>query len=90
MLSCLAPANGGHYSANYNLRTNDEANNVVCARISCDIQATAENDCSVLLNDLMDINNKSVEHEFDERMSVFGVESQKRAPRESMAIGAAN
>lgn len=46
----------------------------------------ADNDVSVLLNDLMDVNKNSDEEDFDARMSQFGFESQKRAPRESMAI----
>lgn len=50
------------------------------------MQVVAENDVSVLLNDLMDMNKNNNAVDFDARMSEFGLESQRRAPRESMAI----
>ena len=64
------------------MRTNDFAGIVVCSRVSCDVQVDDENDCSVLLNDLMDLNSKE-DNDFDMRLSSAGM--VKRAPRESMA-----
>lgn len=80
-LNLKAPDGPGHYVAKYSVRTNDADGVVVCATVSCDVQVDDENDCSVLLNDLMDVNHK--DDEFDQRISAAGL--QARAPRESMA-----
>lgn len=58
--------------------------------VYCDIQVSDVNDVSVLFNDLMDINKKEDEFEFDARLNAVGSSKVNRAPRESMAIGAEN
>lgn len=85
-LDLQAPEVAGHYVAQFSVRTNDAAGTVVCSRVSCDVQVDNENDCSVLLNDLMDLNTKE-DNYFDIRMNAAGME--KRAPRESMAPSSA-
>lgn len=51
------------------------------------MQVNAENDVSVLFNDLMDINKKESSEEFDARFSEFGFDREVREPRISMAVG---
>lgn len=84
----VAPPEPGHFVGNYAIKSNDLASRLVCGRISCDIQVSDEKDVSVMLEDMMDMSKSESQDELDQRLSMFGIEREARAPRESMAPGA--
>lgn len=84
----IAPANPGHYASRFKLFSSLEPREPVSEFVYCDIQVNDVNDVSVLFSDLMDINKSEDSFDFDARMNAVGSSKVKRAPRESMAIGA--